>query len=108
MTNSVGWMDIFLPLILTDAFLLSSQVPTSAWESLCRFTMDENDLNSSQYVRKMTSNRWNICFFSVYWVTIVEVEQSFYAMMEIDDLSFHQHILNGSFAVHCHTTVHST
>ena len=56
-----------VPVSLTDAFLLSSRVPTSAWQSLRRFTIDRNDLNSSQYVRKMGSNRWNICFFSVYW-----------------------------------------
>ena len=41
----------------TDAFLLSSRVPSSALQSTRHFTMDENDLNSSQFVSKMASNR---------------------------------------------------
>ena len=28
--------------------------------------------------------------------------------MEVDYLGFHQHILNVSFAIHCHTTGHGT
>ena len=28
--------------------------------------------------------------------------------MEVHNLGSHQHILNGSFAVHCHTTDHGT
>ena len=57
-TKSVGLSEIYLlPLSYTDAFLLSSRVPTSALQSTRHVTMDENDLNSSQFVRKMASNR---------------------------------------------------
>ena len=44
-----------LPLYYTDAFLLSSHVPSSALQSTRQFTMDENDLNSTASRHKLAA-----------------------------------------------------
>ena len=41
-------------------------------------------------------------------VDISVVESFFFCKMEVHDFGSHQHFLNGSFAVHCHTTGHNT
>ena len=41
-------------------------------------------------------------------VDISVVESFSSAIMEVHDLGSNQQVLNGSFAVHCHTTGHGT
>ena len=53
----------------------------------------------------------NRCVFASSQFIAVEmsvVESFSSAIMELHELCYHQHILNGSFAVHCHSIGHGT
>ena len=104
-TNSVGLIKLFASSQLHGCVYSVFTCPTSVLQSTRQIPMDENDLNSSQFVRKMASNRGHICF-SVYWVY-----HSRSRVVFLCNNGSRRSLLSPThpewqFAVHCHTTGH--